>query len=575
MIRLVELECPNCGSTITPKKWNTCKCSYCNSTFLIDRSNPVEIKVVPKESRSNGTWIVFLLLIFITMFIGAIISLDSQEKTVTNPPLVEETPEYNTIRSGYFKSFVQSVFGKTVDEVTPEELARIKSIGFIDHIRNHYVDYRIDDKDVARVKVSDEMEYRSSDLRFFTGLEQLDTHGYMIQQGDLAGLKQLRDVSIGNEPKELSVLIPYPTNITKLKLSCDGEDLSGIEVLSNIQDLNIYDNHVTDITALKSLSNLETLTLESEALQDYQALLEMPQIKHFYLTAKEHKDVSFIENMKQLTAVGIFNTKIKDISWLSKLDQLQELKLGYNPEIEDYSVISQLTGLKYYSVHGMKDYTNLLPLTNLETLHIEAGGALDLDYLANMKYLKELQIKSTYSDPVHISRLKEFAELEVLDISDLEISEDCSIIFDLPKLRELNMNESHLCVQMGQVQNKNQLEIIRADHVRLVSNIQSYSEGFITMVDYDELSLEDLWKILSMSPNLKELYLKKNEIQSIEPVEQFEKLNVLDITDNYVKELAPLNQLKQFETVYCADNPVADQQSLAEQIVVVSESDDD
>lgn len=51
MLRLVEMECPNCGGALKRIKRDTCKCQYCNSYFLIDRDKE---NIVPVEQIDNG-----------------------------------------------------------------------------------------------------------------------------------------------------------------------------------------------------------------------------------------------------------------------------------------------------------------------------------------------------------------------------------------------------------------------------------------------------------------------------------------------------------------------------------------
>lgn len=54
MIQFVEMECPNCGGSLTKTDETTAKCSHCGAEFLIDKGQPERVTNIyqaPKQSR--------------------------------------------------------------------------------------------------------------------------------------------------------------------------------------------------------------------------------------------------------------------------------------------------------------------------------------------------------------------------------------------------------------------------------------------------------------------------------------------------------------------------------------------
>ncbi|MBQ4060003.1 MAG: leucine-rich repeat domain-containing protein [Lachnospiraceae bacterium] len=81
--------------------------------------------------------------------------------------------------------------------------------------------------------------------------------------------------------------------------------------------------------------------------------------------------------------------------------------------------------------------------------------------------------------------------------------------------------------------------------------------------------------MLKKFDNLEELYLQGNKLTNISFVEGLPKLKKLDITNNYVTDLRPLQQLSQFEIVWCGQNAISQGSDLGADVTVVSDSEED
>lgn len=89
------------------------------------------------------------------------------------------------------------------------------------------------------------------------------------------------------------------------------------------------------------------------------------------------------------------------------------------------------------------------------------------------------------------------------------------------------------------------------------------------------MELIDQIDMLKKFDNLEELYLQGNKLTNISFVEGLPKLKKLDITNNYVTDLRPLQQLSQFEIVWCGQNAISQGSDLGADVTVVSDSEED
>ena len=82
-------------------------------------------------------------------------------------------------------------------------------------------------------------------------------------------------------------------------------DISGIENLTNLQELNLNDNEISDISPLKDLNNL----------------------KYLYLNSNKISDINPLTNLTRLESLNLGTNRISDIKPLSNLTNLNRLFL--------------------------------------------------------------------------------------------------------------------------------------------------------------------------------------------------------------------------------------------------------
>lgn len=147
-------------------------------------------------------------------------------------------------------------------------------------------------------------------------------HGYMMH----FTIKSSDDVVTFND-RNLEQAIRYEINkltgdiyksdvekITELHPSGDIKDISGIENLTNLQDLNLGLNRISDISALKGLSNLKQLSLWNNEISDISALKGLTNLEKLDLGYNQISDADIQALKSILPNCKIEYTTIKQIN---------------------------------------------------------------------------------------------------------------------------------------------------------------------------------------------------------------------------------------------------------------------
>lgn len=177
MLRLVEMECPNCGGALKRIKRDTCKCQYCNSYFLIDRDKE---NIVPVEQIDNGkkpanTLVeLFCAAASILIVLSVILHLLQKSEVETQPDYQVTMIQEETFSSELFRYLVTEAYGKDYSEVTEEELAELIYLKIDYENGEEYIEYQRIGKERARSVIPKEKRTRTyQDLQFFPMLREL------------------------------------------------------------------------------------------------------------------------------------------------------------------------------------------------------------------------------------------------------------------------------------------------------------------------------------------------------------------------------------------------------------------
>lgn len=310
----------------------------------------------------------------------------------------------------------------------------------------------------------------------------------------------------------LGITDPTPSDmlgLTYLRATGKGiVNLGGLEYATNLRDLYLDYNQISDISNLSTITSLVVLFISNNEIIDISPLSELTNLSQLLLSGNYISDVSALSGMTRLDYLYLHSNQISDISALSGLTNLKELYLNSN-QISDISALSGLTKLKalWLSFNQISDISALSAMTDL-------------------KYL--IMGKNQISD---ISALAEKASLESVEMSHNQIS-DISPLSGSIRLWSL-------------ITEHNQIRDISA--LSELGNLWQLSTGYNRISDVSALSA---------LTKLTYLFLEHNNVSSITALSELENLKYLKIEYNDISDISALSSLRNLSGLWLQSNPL-------------------
>lgn len=543
--------------------------------------------------------VVVRIVLFLQLFLLSNSSEQASSITILDEntiPSKESSPSRSLPESDMFRQFISAVFHKDYWEVTSNELATITSLELSNQDSGYrMISYTLNDGRSGTFYSNNET-VKTRDLDVFTGLECLKLDREQLDKGDLEHLTNLTELWCNNSPAELAKII-RPSQLTVLGINSNFflSSLDGIHVFDNITNLYIDggDYYLYDISALSTLKNLTTLKLDNvDSIESFRVLYDLPQLESLSIESKTLRDIGFITNMPNLKELSIKNSDILSIEALENCkNTLTKLNLSDNYQIADYTVISELHQLTELTLSVQYLFEQAFPLPALDTMtnltKLSIGHFDNLEPLKYAKGLTELTMTSIYTDDysalsmlqnlTHLNLvdmsiessalvpIMELTGLETIDMSESFIWGNVEGLLSLPNLKEFTLNSCTAGFDMEHLTPNESLTHLHMSHVTLKALINGTWD--YTAHDSNTITLSEHTDLFLNYPNLIELSLAGNQLTDITFMEKLSKLEILDITDNYIVNLTPLSKLQQLQTIMCAENPIADEAGLGQKIL--------
>ncbi len=127
--------------------------------------------------------------------------------------------------------------------------------------------------------------------------------------------------------------LEYATNLEELWIRWNRiSDLSPLSSLTNLRYLDAHANLViSDISPLAGLTNMEMLIIRDNRISDISALSGMVKLEHLYLEWNEISDISPLSGLTNLQGISLQYNEIRDVSPLCSLASLGFVDLRGNP----------------------------------------------------------------------------------------------------------------------------------------------------------------------------------------------------------------------------------------------------
>ena len=451
-------------------------------------------------------------------------------------------------------------------------------------------------------------------LSRFRNLKRLSLNGVTYQDQNvlrhIARCRQLESLTIdkanrSNIPKgelfgDLSPLAAL-ANLRRLHLNLfygskiDFEPLSKMSSLEHLEVSSVQ--NLATIGQLKQLKSL-TVIVRDDIRHDFHELAELTQLRSLTIRGKPMiSDLAWVANMRMLRDIRLEDPSESSIDDLSPLHNLRDLRTAYIPAARnvDLELLFQRTHLNpasiTTSVGSAYDASwRSIPILKLNRTHLK-----DLTFVANWPKTERLRANDNQianigpiaklSDLSHVelagtplsdlSPLKELAALEMVDVSRTNVN-DVSPLIGLRNLETLSLAESNVSdiSPLANLQRLVSLDIrgTQVSDISAITNCWYLKELKLSASRVKELSS------LAKLPQLERLECADLDIESVEVhpnVTKLKRLNMsgtqlrdlarlpncgvnVDLSNTRIKDLRPLRDWHQLETLSLANTDVTD-----------------
>lgn len=340
----------------------------------------------------------------------------------------EEYPYYDLfswiINSGFLEIMNRDTYKKKLQGIKSELVEFLKELFKTDSYRtgNHALafvrifQYGMDDPFVfnllLEVPINVRENIKTSILRL---VENNDRKGYMdygkldselkasslqllnILESDL-DVEEIKFVTLHNIKH---YVIKGRLNLSEKDIH-DIEEIKDLELLSDLKELDLSSNYITEIKGFESLVNLESLNLDA-TLNEYKLVISEIKgldtlIKLKNLSIQHQCAITEIQGLENLVYLERLMLNYVNISELKNLDHLKDLKF------------LSLEGNKISEIQGLKNLVNLIHLNlgsnqiteikgldklkNLESLYLSRNQIKVLEGLENLRNLTHIDVSN-------------------------------------------------------------------------------------------------------------------------------------------------------------------------------------
>ncbi len=275
----------------------------------------------------------------------------------------------------------------------------------------------------------------------------------------------------------------FPADVKELILRHRSlQDISGLEVFSELRVLDLSGNQISDIRPLMKLAALEKLNLSENEISDLRPLIGLPEIRILDVSNNQIRETSTVGALKKLEELNLSGNPVSDFTGLEKLGSLRILNLQ-NTGVRDAVLpgLSAIKGLQNLDLRGnsglsdkaigalqyaLKGCTIVTPSliyeidfcghhvrSNERKLSFPKGGISDLSGLERMTSLEELDLSGNEIEGLYLFEMSPSRTvLRKLNLEDNRITDilplcGCSMLEEL----DLSGNQIGAVIGLGQL----------------------------------------------------------------------------------------------------------------------------
>ena len=381
---------------------------------------------------------------------------------------------------------------------------------------------------------------------------------------------------------------PLDVNLSHLGIS----ELS-LSKLKNLKELDLSDNHLSDLSFLKDVENLTHLNLSNNGLSELvfpevfslnNPRLILLNLSNNLLTTQSATLVSGFLDLKHL------DLSHNRISGALYVGSVLHTELALNRKLThlnlDNNLLSGILHLKWSDFRHLTDlYLNNNQFSevslsrgprNLKLIRLKNNpvSKVSLSNLPNLTYLGSIIGPGSHLSEVSLSRLTNMRDLSLgecpllskVSVSDLPNLEHLNIFSDpllsevsltgIPNLKYLRFawNDSLSTLSLSELPNLTTLICFDTS----VSDVSGLSHLInLTKLDLRHNAITNVSGLSNLT-NLMELYLTNNAISDVSGLSNLTSLTKLDLRNNLISDVTPLSNLTNLTKLDISNNLISD-----------------
>ncbi|MEK4594162.1 NEAT domain-containing protein [Bacillus sp. FSL R9-9497] len=226
----------------------------------------------------------------------------------------------------------------------------------------------------------------------------------------------------------------YNLNRENLDTPITKEDLLKVKSLIVVEAKS---KGIKDVSGLEYMTNLENLTLEEVKLKNIKFISDLRQLKSLSITYGELEDIGPLAKLEHIEFLTLRNNKISDLSPLSQMKKIKMLDLNSN-YIKDIKPLFTVKSLRTLTVANNQisndNLAGIEQLKNVKNLSLSNNGLTNIEHITSMKKLVELDLAKNELENIEpLSRLSTVQSLNLEEnyISDITPLSHLTDLYDL------------------------------------------------------------------------------------------------------------------------------------------------
>ncbi len=233
----------------------------------------------------------------------------------------------------------------------------------------------------------------------------------------------------------------YNLNRENLNTPITKEDLLKVKSLIVVEAKS---KGIKDVSGLEYMTNLENLTLEEVKIENIQFISKLRQLKSLSITYGELEDVGPLAELEHVEILSLRNNKISDLSPLSQMKKINMLDLNSN-YIKDIKPLFTVTSLRTLTVANNQisnaNLAGIEQLKNVRNLSLSNNGLTNIEHITSMKKLVELDLSK--NELKNIEPLLRLSTVQSLNLEENYIS-DITPLSQLTDLYDLKLGSNEI-----------------------------------------------------------------------------------------------------------------------------------